>query len=245
MLPILYQDDDLIAVHKPAGLLVHRSLIDKYETRFAMQMVRDQINQYVYTVHRLDKPTSGVLLFALSSDVARVLSPMFAQGQVQKTYQAIVRGFSPHSGCIEHALKEKLDAIADKKARTDKAPQDAVSEYTTLARFELPYPVRPYNSARYSLVELYPRTGRKHQLRRHMAHINHPIIGDANHGDGKHNAMLRTEFDFQGLALTACEVVLNHPVTGEKLVIKSESEPRMQRLLTLWRENNWECECPK
>ncbi|GGD66864.1 pseudouridine synthase [Lacimicrobium alkaliphilum] len=245
MLPVLYQDEHIVAVHKPAGLLVHRSLIDKYETRFAMQMVRDQLDQHVFTVHRLDKPTSGVLLFALSRDVARRLNPMFAEGQVAKTYRAIVRGFSPVSGRIEHALKEKLDAIVDKKARTDKGPQPATSEYNTLARFELPFAVRPYKSARYSLVELYPHTGRKHQLRRHMAHINHPIVGDANHGDGKHNAMLRNQFDFQGLALTACQIAFNHPVSGQKLVIKSESEPRMQRLLTFWRENNWECKCPE
>lgn len=245
MLPVLYQDDYMIAVHKPAGLLVHRSLIDKYETRFAMQMVRDQLNQHVFTVHRLDKPTSGVLLFALNRDVARTLNPMFAEGKVEKTYRAIVRGFSPSEGRIEHALKEKLDAIADKKARTDKEPQSAISDFKTLARFELPFAVRPYNTARYSLVELYPHTGRKHQLRRHMAHINHPVLGDANHGDGKHNAMLRTQFDFQGLALNASEIAFNHPVSGQKLVIKSESEPRMQRLLTLWRDNNWERECPE
>jgi tRNA pseudouridine65 synthase len=245
MLPVLYQDDYMVAVHKPAGLLVHRSLIDKYETRFAMQMVRDQLNQHVFTVHRLDKPTSGVLLFALSSDVATTLNLMFAGGQVSKTYCAIVRGFCPPGGRIEHALKEKLDAIADKKARKDKGPQSAISEYKTLARFELPFAVRPYNTARYSLVELYPHTGRKHQLRRHMAHINHPILGDANHGDGKHNGMLRTQFDFQGLALNASEIALKHPVSGQKLVIKSESEARMQRLLTLWRDNNWERECPE
>lgn len=245
MLPVLYQDDYMVAVHKPAGLLVHRSLIDKYETRFAMQIVRDQLNQHVFTVHRLDKPTSGVLLFALNRDVARMLNPMFAQGEVRKVYAAVVRGFSPEAGRIEHALKEKLDAIADKKARTDKEPQPALSEYKTLARFELPIAVRPYDTARYSLVELYPYTGRKHQLRRHMAHINHPILGDANHGDGKHNAMLRTRFDFQGLALHASQITFNHPVSGQKLVIKSESEPRMQRLLTLWRDNNWERECPE
>ena len=234
VLPVLYQDEHLVAVHKPAGLLVHRSLIDKYETRFAMQAVRDQLGKTVYTIHRLDKPTSGVLLFALSQDVARKMTEQFTLGKVTKTYRAIVRGFTPAEGLIDYPLKEKLDKIADKQARMDKPAQPAVTAYRTLAQYELPYPVRPYKTARYSVLELYPQTGRKHQIRRHMAHIRHPIVGDVNHGDGKHNALLREQFDFNGLGLCAWRVDLIHPVSEKPLSIEVETEPRFDALWEQW-----------
>ena len=111
---LLYRDDYLVAVNKPAGLLVHRSPIDRHETRFALQQVRDQLGQHVYPVHRLDKPTSGALLFALSSEVARLLSTQFANGAVRKEYLAVVRGFCPSEGTIDYPLKRELDRIADR-----------------------------------------------------------------------------------------------------------------------------------
>lgn len=233
-LSILYQDEAIVAIDKPPGLLVHRSLIDKRETRFAMQLVRDQIGQHVYTVHRLDRPTSGVLLFALSSDIARELGQQFAENQVEKQYTAIVRGYIDESGFIDYALKEQLDKIADKNADQDKAPQSAQTHFERLSTFELPYPVGRYQSARYSLVKLVPKTGRKHQLRRHMAHLSHPILGDTTHGDGKHNQFVRQQFNFQGLALNATSMSLRHPVTGKPLTIKTHTEERMVNLLSLW-----------
>ena len=141
-----------------------------------MQMLRDQIGQHVFPVHRLDRPTSGVLVFALSSDMARILNEQFTAKQIEKTYFAIVRGHTHESGEIDYPLKEKLDKIADKKAKQDKPAQSAVTDYQTLKTFELAYPVGRYQSARYSLVKLIPLTGRKHQLRRHMSHIrgHHP-----------------------------------------------------------------------
>ncbi|MBN7824839.1 tRNA pseudouridine(65) synthase TruC [Bowmanella dokdonensis] len=235
-LQILYRDESLIAVNKPAGLLVHRSLIDKYETRFAVQALRDQIGQRVYPVHRLDKPTSGVLLFALNPEMARSMTELFTTGRVEKRYQALVRGFTPDEGMIDYPLREKLDKIADKRARKDKPAQPALSLYRTLQRFELPIPVRPYQSARYSLVELWPKTGRKHQLRRHMAHLRHPIVGDVNHGDGKHNAMVRDRFGFVGLALTACEMNFEHPRSRQMIKITCGTEDRFQALLAKWRD---------
>lgn len=233
-LDILYQDEYLVAIHKPAGLLVHRSLIDKHETQFALQMLRDQIGQHVYPVHRLDRPTSGVLVFALSSEIARSLTEQFTAKQIHKTYFAIVRGYAEEAGHIDHALKEKLDKIADKKAKQDKPAQSAVTDYQTLMTFELPYPVSRYQSARYSLVKLIPLTGRKHQLRRHMSHINHPILGDTTHGDGKHNSFARRQFDFQGLALTCFELVLTHPISLKPLVIRTRFDDRMAKLLKTW-----------
>lgn len=233
-LDILYQDEYLVAIHKPAGLLVHRSMIDKHETQFALQMLRDQIGQHVYPVHRLDRPTSGVLVFALSPEIARLLTEQFTAKQIEKTYFAIVRGHADETGHINYALKEKLDKIADKKARQDKPAQSAITDYQTVKTFELPYPVSRYPSARYSLVKLVPLTGRKHQLRRHMSHVNHPILGDTTHGDGKHNSFARQQFDFHGLALTCNELVLTHPINQNRLVIRTEFDQRMATLLKVW-----------
>jgi tRNA pseudouridine65 synthase len=233
-LQIIYQDDYLVAIHKPAGLLVHRSLIDKHETQFAMQMLRDQIGQHVFPVHRLDRPTSGVLMFALSSDIARLLNEQLSSHQVQKTYYAIVRGFADESGHINYALKEKLDKIADKRANKDKEAQEAHTDYQLIDTFELKHPVGRYASARYSLVRLRPITGRKHQLRRHMSHINHPIVGDTTHGDGKQNKFVREMYAFKGLALTCKEMVLTHPVEQTRLCLLAGFDDRMTKLLTLW-----------
>ena len=233
-LDVVYQDEHIIAVNKPGGLLVHRSMIDKHETRFAMQIVRDQIGQHVFPVHRLDKPTSGILLFALSADIARTLGEQFANNQVHKSYLAIVRGYAEPSGVIDYALKEQLDKIADKKADKHKEAQSAVTHFDTVATFELAHPVGRYQTARYSLVKLFPKTGRKHQLRRHMAHISHPILGDTTHGDGKHNQFVRAQFGFQGLALTACRLHITHPVSGEPLQLMTNIDDRMLKLLSQW-----------
>ena len=124
-LTILYRDENYIAIDKPSGLLVHRSFLDKHETQFAMQMLRDQIGQHVLPVHRLDRPTSGVLLFALSSEAARDMNQLFIDGQIEKRYLALVRGFLNESIFLDKPLKEELDKIADKFADQNKAPQDA------------------------------------------------------------------------------------------------------------------------
>ncbi|MGB3917296.1 MAG: pseudouridine synthase, partial [Thiothrix litoralis] len=141
ILEILYRDEYLVAINKPSGLLVHRSLIDRHETRFAIQLTRDQIGQKVYPVHRLDKPTSGVLLFALDSNTARLLNAQFIAGLVQKTYLAVVRGHTDASGIIDYPLKEELDKLSDAHADQDKLAQEAITHYRRLATTELPYPV--------------------------------------------------------------------------------------------------------
>ncbi len=236
MLEIVYQDEYMVAINKPSGLLVHRSMIDRHETEFAMQMLRDQLGQHVYPVHRLDRPTSGILLFALSSDTARLLSQLFEQQQIKKCYRALVRGYLRQAGRLDYPLKEELDKIADKHAQQDKEPQSAVTDYSPLRYFELPFAVGRYQSARYSLVELVPKTGRKHQLRRHMSHLNHPITGDTTHGDGKHNQFLRNEFELKGLSLTCVSLTLPHPVTGDGLVLECDMGPSIEGLLNQWDE---------
>ncbi|WP_299074145.1 tRNA pseudouridine(65) synthase TruC [uncultured Paraglaciecola sp.] len=234
LLSIIYQDEYLVAINKPSGLLVHRSLLDKHETQFALQLLRDQIGQHVFPVHRLDRPTSGVLVFALSADIAKRLGEQFALQTIEKTYLAVVRGHIKEVGEIDYALKEKLDKIADKMAKQDKPAQPALTHFQRLEKFELPFAVSRYPSARYSLVQLSPKTGRKHQLRRHLAHINHPIVGDTTHGDGKHNTFIRQQFSFSQLALTCKSMVLSHPVSGASLTLRSDLDKNMTELLEKW-----------
>lgn len=229
-LDIIYQDDALVVVNKPSGLLVHRSMIDRHETRFAMQIVRDQVGRHVFPLHRLDKPTSGVLVFALSSELAKKAGEQFQQDTIYKRYRAVVRGYAPESIVIDYALKEELDKIVDKKARKDKPAQEAVTALTRLATVELPVMIDRYPQSRYSLVELTPKTGRKHQIRRHMKHIAHPVIGDAKHGKGVHNRYFGKYFQASRLLLHCSEMGMIHPVSSEPLVFKAAMDDTFRQL---------------
>jgi tRNA pseudouridine65 synthase len=234
VLNILYIDEYLVVVHKPANMLVHKSMIDRHESEFLMKILRDQIGQYVYPVHRLDKPTSGVIMFALSSDVARLLAQQFELHTIQKEYIAVLRGFSPQQISIDYALKEKLDPIADKKAKQDKEPQEAQTDMFKLAELSLAIPVGRYLGARFSLVKLLPKTGRKHQLRRHMGHISHPIIGDTTHGDGKQNQFARDHLNFSKLALCATKLSFMHPITQQPMMCETALEDDFQAVVDLF-----------
>ena len=237
MLEILYQDEHLVAINKPTGLLVHRSPIDKNETEFALQLVRDQIGQYVYPIHRLDKPTSGVLLFALSKEMAKAMSDIFKSRQSVKEYIAIVRGYIDESGIIDYPLKEQLDKMTDKKVNQDKEAQEAVTHFERLGTVELPYAVSRYKVARYSLVKLFPKTGRKHQLRRHMKHFFHPIVGDTTHGRGEHNKLFREKFDCHRLLLHASSISFTHPLTKKSLRIEARTDKIFK---SLFKHFNWD-----
>lgn len=231
MLDILYRDDSLIAINKPAGMLVHRSWLDKHESVFAMQTLRDQIGQHVFPVHRLDRPTSGVLLFALNTDSARILSEQFEQHQVQKSYLAVVRGYLSGEDRIDYPLKVQLDKIADKFSQ-EKAPQEAITDYQGLATVEMPYPAGKFSSARYSLVQLFPKTGRKHQLRRHLKHLFHPIMGDTNYGDLHQNRALTAHTGCDRLFLHANQLSITHPHKLQKITINAPLDSQWQRLFS-------------
>jgi len=236
-LEILYQDEYLVAINKPAGLLVHKSPIDKHETQFALQLVRDQIGQYVYPIHRLDKPTSGVLLFGCNSQIAQSLSLLFRSSEVHKEYIAVVRGFTEVESDIDYPLKQMLDSKEQKKQGITKEAQEAQTNFQRLATVELPFSVSRYPVARYSLVKLLPKTGRKHQLRRHMKHIFHPIVGDTKHGRGEHNALFREKFGIHRLLLHSHRVSFIHPVSKEYLVINAPLDDTFCRVLKAF---NWE-----
>lgn len=234
-LPILFQDADLVAVAKPAGLLVHRSRIAQDVDEFAMQIVRDQIGRHVFPVHRLDRPTSGALLFALSSEIARLMSEEFAMRRVAKRYLAVVRGIAPEFTRIDYPLREELDPMTDSQG-AQKDPQAAVTAVRRLASVELPFCVDRYPTSRYSLVEAQPETGRKHQIRRHLRHIGHPIVGDITHGVGKHNRFFEMNYEVRRLLLACTEMSFLHPRTGEKIQVKA---PLAEDFLRILRELGW------
>ncbi|EBH8751666.1 tRNA pseudouridine(65) synthase TruC [Salmonella enterica subsp. enterica serovar Kua] len=232
MLEILYQDPWLVAVNKPAGWLVHRSWLDRDEKVVVMQTVRDQIGQHVFTAHRLDRPTSGVLLMGLSSEAGRRLAQQFEQHHIRKRYHAIVRGWLMDDAVLDYPLVEERDKIADKFAREDKAPQPAVTQYRGLATVEMAVPTGRYPTTRYGLVELEPKTGRKHQLRRHLAHLRHPIIGDSKHGDLRQNRSAAEHFACRRLMLHASRLELTHPFTGQPLMIQAGLDETWMQALT-------------
>lgn len=284
VLNILYQDEFMVAVDKPAGLFVHRSYMDRDEIYFALQLVRDQVGQYVYPVHRLDRPTSGVLLFALTKDVATTLNEAFANKSSQatltpylnstlserigvepehrldkeeeaeelttinnsdgtdlamvKTYYALVRGhLAVPADLIDYPLKEKLDKLGDKNVSRDKPAQSAQSYYKVKQQASLPIKVGKFDSVRYSLIEVRPVTGRRHQIRRHLAHLRHPILGDINYGDNKQNPFFIGHFGFKRLMLIAKSLEFNHPISNKRIKISAPFDEQWQQVFT-------ECQWP-
>lgn len=235
MLPILYRDEHLIAIHKPAGLLVHRTDLDRHETRFAVQMLREQIGARVWPAHRLDRGTSGLLLFALDPETAGRLGRQFEALEVAKTYLAVVRGHPPEAGTIDHPLARRFDDREDAAGRAAPA-QPALTRYRRLATVELPVAVDRYPTSRYALLQLQPETGRRHQLRRHLKHIAHPIIGDATYGKGRHNRLFQQEFGCHRLLLACTRLRLPHPVSGETLTLEAAVSDDFQVVLddTRW-----------
>ena len=221
-LPIIFEDDYYIVIHKPSGLLVHRSPIDRHETQFAIQILRDQIGQYVYPAHRLDKPTSGILLFAKSNEALAAIREQFELHKISKTYQAIVRGYTPTTLTIDHPVNTKKDKH-DKKTLLE--PKEATTFLATLAQCTIEAKIERYDTSRYSLVSLQPVTGRRHQLRYHMKHISHPIIGDANYGKGIQNRYFCEHFGCHRLLLAATNLSFFHPYRNETINLAAPVSP--------------------
>lgn len=215
---LLYRDDHVVAVDKPSGMLVHR-MSGCSDRDVVVQQVRDRLGQWVYPVHRLDRGTSGVLLLALDSAVASALGTSFRERRVVKRYLALARGWAPPFTRIDAALREDHGGCLP-----------SVTDLRRLSAVELPFAVGRYSTARYCLVELSPRTGRTHQLRRHLAHIRHPIVGDVRHGDGRHNRFFRERHGVRRLMLCATAIELDHPVTGKHLTIEAPPALELQQL---------------
>ncbi len=227
-LDILYRDPYLVAVYKPAGLLVHRTSLDSREVRFAVQLLRDQLGKEVFPCHRLDKPTSGILLFALNKEILKAVNAAFAEGRVEKRYRALVRGWIREAGRLDYPLRP----LKEEGSRAATAgPRDAVTEYAPLEHYELPEALGRYATARFSLVELAPLTGRTHQLRRHLAHLRHPVIGDTRHGDGLQNRFFRDRLQSRRLLLSAVSLAMAHPVSGRELRVEAEPDTGFQSVV--------------
>lgn len=213
-LEILYRDDFYVAINKPAGMLVHRTNIAFEENvLIAERLLREQIGQKVFPLHRIDRPTSGVLVFGLSSEAASLVQPLFPTEDVRKLYLTVVRGYmTDNHGIIDYSLKKKL--IGDL--------QEAKSEYWSLSQNEIQMAsTSRYPTSRYSLLKVYPHTGRMHQIRRHLAHDRHYVIGDSTHGDNRQNHFFRDSFGMENLLLHAWQFEFVHPIS--KNTIKLEA----------------------
>ena len=209
-LEILYQDQYLVVINKPHGLLVHRSKIARDVQEFALQILRDQIQQPVYPAHRLDRKTSGILIFALNKDILKAMNQIFLDNTIKKEYLALVRGWTPETFSIDKALPKENGNL-----------QESLTHFSTLECIEKAWEMGKFKTSRYALVKAFPVTGRMHQIRRHLNHFRHPIIGDRPHGCNKQNKFLKEKFNITTMYLHALKVTFNHPVTGQLLVIKA------------------------
>lgn len=220
-LPIVYLDEYYAAVHKPEGLLVHRSRLSP-DQDVLVRRLSEQLGRKAYPIHRLDRATSGVIIFGLTSEATERLAAQFRERRVHKVYRAVVRGWLDGPGFIDHPLE-------DRDTRSGK--RSAVTRFRPLARVELPYFVDRYPTSRYSLVEIRPETGRRHQIRRHFKHIHHPLIGDSHYGKGSHNRFFRSHFGISRLLLCAWSLGFRHPYKRQWSCIRANPDASWNRLM--------------
>jgi len=213
-IPILHRDEHYVVVDKPAGLLVHRTSVDARESRFLLQTLRDQIGCRIHPIHRLDKGTSGIVVFALHAEAANRLAQAFREERVDKRYMAVVRGHAAPQALVDWPLRDTIETRSKPRSAV---LRPAVTEVRRLALAELSTPVGRYATARYSLVSCRPRSGRQHQIRRHLKHLRHPVIGDANYGDLTHNRFFRNTLGVGRLLLAATQMCFTHPYAHTEL----------------------------
>jgi tRNA pseudouridine65 synthase len=228
---VLYRGDELLAINKPAGVPVHGSRILEDKPDTLLTMVRRHEGKLVHSVHRLDRPVSGALLFTSSREMVAQLGWLFENRKVKKCYLAVVRGWVETEGTISHPLRAPKD---ERKASSE--AREAVTNYELIAQAELPYPVHPYPASRYSLVSLHPETGRRHQLRMHMKHISHHLIGDTTYGRGEHNRLFRQKLNCRRLLLHARSLQFRHPVNGRRIRIEAPLDDDFSKVI---RELGW------
>jgi tRNA pseudouridine65 synthase len=233
-LDVLYHDEHFIAVDKPPGLLVHRAERTPREETVLLQKLRDQIGQFLYPIHRLDRPTSGLIIFGLSSEAAAAMVDVFTRRLVTKRYRALVRGYLYPTGKIDLPLRERFGEDRPSYQLSQHPEQEAVTRYQTLQWFEAPWSTQCFPTTRYAYVELQPETGRWHQLRRHLNHISHPILGDKRHGDNRHNHIFEQVTGVRRMLLTAFQLDFVHPFTQQPITIQANlSKPFQQAMQVL------------
>lgn len=216
---IIYDDGDLIAADKPPGLLIHNSSIDRECTESFTQIVSREAGLDLKLINRLDKPTSGLVLFCRSENLARAMGNLFAGNHPEKIYFALCRGWPSDEGSIDYPLRTIVDSRG-KKVVSGESKQ-AVTRWNVINRFELPYPDRRFETSRISLCRIIPQTGRYHQIRRHFKHISHQIIGDTTHGDGFYNRIFREKLDISRLMLHSLSISFVHPFSTKIIEISS------------------------
>lgn len=229
-LDILWEDEFIVAINKPAGLLVHKTPLDHYEKRNAKDILSDQLEMEVYPLHRLDKATSGVLLFSKDKKNNKKLHECISAESTVKSYLCVCRGYVPESGRIDKALRHPEDK--------NSALKEAVTNFKRIGISELDVPVSRYATSRYSLVEVKPETGRMHQIRMHFAHLRHYIVGDKKHGERHHNKVFKDIHKLQRMFLHATEISFSHPLTAEVVKVFAPIDRSWEKCLDLcgWNE---------
>ncbi len=202
--------------------MVHRSKIGAHIGKIILQELRDQIGKYLYPVHRLDSKTTGVLIFALDRDTAVFFGKLFGQGQIKKRYHAIVRGWMQNNGVVDYSLTN------DRGKK-----QNAITKYAVISKAEIALSDGRFETSRYSLIECNPLTGRMHQIRKHMNHLRHPILGDRPHGCNKQNRLWKKEFDLTDMMLHAKSLTFEHPVSHEFIQIHAAYPKEFVRVLNI------------
>ena len=219
---LLFHDEHFVAINKPKGILVHRTKISE-DNVFVLQRLRNQIKQRIYPVHRLDRATSGVLIFGKTKASAHQLAFQFSKQNISKTYIAIVRGFVEKKASIQYPLK--------KGSRM----QEAITHYELISQTTIDVAISRYPSSRYSFVKIVPQTGKWHQIRRHFAHIRHPIIGDKRHGDCKHNKYFREVLGIERMLLHALDLSFFHPERKEVIKLTAPTDEEFKKALEVLR----------
>ena len=214
-LQIVYRDENYVAAFKPAGLIVHRSSSTLTHEPVLLQSLRDQLQCHLYPVHRLDRPTAGLILFGFSGAAAAKMVDLFTNRMVSKYYQALVSGLTPDSGWIDKPLGAKSDDDWVQNEDNNRLSQDALTQFETLARFQVARKNPMTSPSQFSLLEIKPMTGRTHQIRRHLNHIGHPVIGDHRHGYKHDNDMVVTATGVVRMLLTSMRLDFRHPYSGE------------------------------
>lgn len=221
-LEIVYEDDWIVAINKPAGLLVHRSSIATNTDIYALQLLRDQIGFHVFPIHRLDRKTSGILLFAKEKTFVHAFQEALSSNETTKIYHAIVRGYFPNQVYVDHDL-------INEKGKT----QSAITEFKLIKNIEIDLPFGKFKTSRYALIEALPKTGRMHQIRKHLNHLRHPIIGDRPHGCNKQNKLFLEKWNLNKMLLHSKQLEMHHPYIDQRLTVKSTLPEHFNQILEI------------
>lgn len=226
---ILYRDDHLLVLNKPTAVPIHGSRMLEGRPQTLLAMARELTGRMVHAVHRLDRPVSGAVMLTFDKNRLAEMSTEFENQRVGKRYLAVARGWTPEEGVIDYPLLPPRD-----ERRGDEEAREAITRYKCLAKTELPVEIPPYQTARYSLLQLVPETGRRHQLRRHMKHVSHHLVGDTSYGRGEHNRLFREHFDCKRLLLHSHSLTFHHPSSGEKIKVTAPLDAAFDRVMGIF-----------